>query len=244
MYNPQDSINTAYNYIQDLRSSGHKYGNYPVYNVSKDDLSSLADISNKYGFASEWLVNLINFETGKTFNPAIKNSIGAVGLIQFLPSTAKGLGTTTDALSRMTFKQQLVYVDKYIYSILKNHLTPEGKVPDNFTQGDLFMTIFYPVAVGKPNFVFPDSVKQANAGISKPFDYVEKALKVAVFPLSMFPYTLDEVKKKFGEVAKFTKKNWMPIVITIVGLAGIGYYLYKTKAFKKIGIKKDGIPQR
>jgi len=119
---------------------------------------------------------------------------------------------------------------------LKKHLTSEGKVPDNFTQGDLFMAIFYPVAVGKPNYVFPDSVKRANAGISKPYDYVEKALRVSVFPLSEFPYTLGDVKRKFGEVAKFAKKNWMPIVLTIVGLAGIGYYVYKTKSLKKIGL--------
>jgi hypothetical protein len=51
----------------------------------------------------------------------------------------------------------------------------------------------------------------------------------------MFPYTLDEVKKKFGDVAQFTKKNWIPITITILGLAGLGYYLYKTKKFEQLG---------
>jgi hypothetical protein len=235
MYNTKDSINTAYNYIQDLRVKGKTYGGYPVYNVTKSDLESLMSLANKYGIPFQWLVNLINFETGRTFNPAIQNSIGATGLIQFLRSTAIGLGTTTDALRKMTFKQQLVYVDKYIYSMLKNKLKPDGKITDNFTQGDLFMTIFYPVAVGKPNFVFPDSVKRANAGISKPYDYVEKALRVSVFPLTLFPYTLDDVKKKFGEVTEFTKKNWIPITIAILGLAGLGFYLYKTKKFEKIG---------
>lgn len=239
MYNPQDSINTAYNYIQGLRAKGHSYGGTPVYNVSKDDLQALMNIANKYGFPFEWLINLINFESGRTFNPAITNSIGATGLIQFLKSTALGLGTSTDALRKMTFKQQLAYVDKYLYMNLKRHLKPDGKVPDTFTQGDLFMTIFYPVAVGKPNFSFPDSVKKANAGIAKPYDYVEKNLKAAVFPISVFPYTLDEVKKKFGNVIieskNFTKKNWIPITVVFVGLAGIAFYLYKTKKLKQIG---------
>jgi hypothetical protein len=235
MYNPQDSIDKAYNYIQGLRAKGHSFGKTPVYNVSKDDLQALMSIANKYGFPVEYLINLINFETGRTFNPAITNSIGATGLIQFLKSTAKGLGTSTDALRKMTFKQQLAYVDKYIYANLKRHLKPDGKVPDTFTQGDLFMTIFYPVAIGKPNFVFPDNVKKANSGISKPFDYVERALKVSVFPLSEFPYTLDEVKKKFGNVIvegkNFTKKNWIPITLVFIGLAGIGFYIYKKRIF-------------
>lgn len=36
-------------------------------------------------------------------------------------------------------------------------------------------------------------------------------------------------------VIDFTKKNWIPITITILGLVGLGYYLYKTKKFEKIG---------
>lgn len=235
MYNPQESIDKAYNYIQGLRAKGYSYGGTPVYNVSKDDLQALMSVANKYGFPVEYLINLINFETGKTFNPSITNSIGATGLIQFLKSTAIGLGTSTDALRKMTFKQQLAYVDKYLYTNLKKHLKPDGKVPDNFTQGDLFMTIFYPVAIGKPNFIFPDSVKNANSGISKPYDYVERALKVSVFPLNEFPYTLDEVKKKFGnaivEGKNFTKKNWIPITLVFIGLAGVGFYIYKKRIF-------------
>ena len=235
MYNQQESIDKTYNYIQELRAKGKTYGGYPVYNVPKSDLQSLMSLSSKYGIPFEWFVNLINFETGRTFNPSITNSIGATGLIQFIPSTARGLGTTTDALRRMSFKEQLNYVDKYLYSILKNKLKPNGKIPDSFTQGDLFMTIFYPVAIGIPNFTFPDSVKKANSGISKPYDYVERALKASVFPLSFFPYTLADVKKKFGEVTEFTKKNWIPITLMLVGLVGVGYYMYKTNKFEKIG---------
>lgn len=211
----QDSISVAHNYIQRLKASGHSYGGYPVYNVSKADLSALMAIGDKYGIPFEWLVNLINFESGRTFNPAIRNSIGATGLIQFLPSTAQGLGTTTDALSKMTFKQQLVYLDRYLYSVLRNHLV-NGKIPKTFTQGDLFMAIFYPVAVGKPGFTFPENVKRANSGISTPYDYAKKALAVSVFPLSVFPYTLADAKAYAKRHPRVTIAVLVLLVVLIV----------------------------
>lgn len=222
------SIEQAYNYIQGLRAKGHKYGSYPVYNVTINDLNHLKSITDKYGIPFEWMINLINFESGRTFNPAIQNSIGATGLIQILKSTAVGLGTTTDALRKMTFSQYSDYIDKYLYANLKRHLV-NGKVPDTFTQGDLFMTIFYPVAVGKPDFVFPKKVQVANAGIAKPYDYVQKALKVSLFPLSVVPYTINEFKKKIVDTAQIAtevvKKNpWKTIAaaaaITIVVYTG------------------------
>ena len=236
MYNAQDSINTAYDYIQNLRTKGYKYDGYSVYDVSKSDLTELKRISDKYGIPFEWMINLIRHESAGTFNPAITNSIGATGLIQFLKSTAIDLGTTTDALRKMTFKQQLAYVDKYLYANLKRHLTAEGKIPNTFTQGDVFMTIFYPVAVGKPDYKFPSAVTNANSGIITPMDYVERALKSSIFPLSVFPYSLSDVKKKFGEVysssTKFVKKNWIPISLVLLGLAGITFYVIKTGKLK------------
>lgn len=226
MYNLNDSINTAYSYIQSLRQRGYKYLGTPVYNVTKDDLLELSKVGAKYDIPFQWLFNLLKHESANTFSPAITNSIGATGLIQFLPSTAKSLGTTTDELRKMTFKQQLVYVDKYLNANLKRHLI-NGKIPPTFTQGDIFMTIFYPVSVGKPNYQFPDSVKRANAGISTPLDYVEKALKNSVFPLTVVPYTLADVKKKFEKVYEKGKVNWIPITAIVLGLAGALYFTIK-----------------
>lgn len=85
-------------------------------------------------------------ETGRTFNPAIRNpKSGAVGLIQFMPkTTAPDLGTTADALAAMSFVDQLDYVFKYFekYGYIKKckHLE------------DYYLSIFYPAHVGKdPN---------------------------------------------------------------------------------------------
>lgn len=227
MYNPQDSIDKAYNYIQGLRAAGKSYGGFPVYNVTKDDLKALMSITNKYGLVFEHAINLINFESGRTFNPAIKNSIGATGIIQFMPSTAKGLGTTTDALSKMTFQQQLVYVDKYIYNALRKHLV-NGKVPDTFTQGDLFMTIFTPAAIGKPDYKFNTDTVNANAGIKTPYDYTSRALKNAVFPLTEIPYTVADVKKKTG-VAVTPKNIWIAVFAIIIIVLAILLFIYRNK---------------
>ena len=52
---------------------------------------------------------VMSFETGGSFSPGQKNQAGsgATGLIQFMPNTAKGLGTTTEELSKMNRAQQI-----------------------------------------------------------------------------------------------------------------------------------------
>ncbi|MDV6376366.1 hypothetical protein ORD21_17365 [Deinococcus sp. ZS9-10] len=55
----------------------------------------------------------MNFESG--VDPSRRNAVsGATGLIQFMPSTARELGTTTDALARMSRAEQLPYVERYL----------------------------------------------------------------------------------------------------------------------------------
>ena len=47
---------------------------------------------------------------------SVNKSSGATGLIQFMPATAKELGTTTQALKTMSAEEQLVYVEKYLHN--------------------------------------------------------------------------------------------------------------------------------
>ena len=244
-YNRQESINKAYDYIQNRIKQGYKYGGYPIYNVTKTDLQKVSDVADKYGLPFEWLINLMRHESAGTFNPAITNSIGATGLIQFMTkiggktmSYAKADGSDavgTDKLRKMTFKEQMEYVDGFLSRGLSKILV-NGKVPDSFTQGQLFMTIFYPVSVSNPNYVFPENVQRANASIKTPKDYTMKALSNPVFSLDYFPYSIEEARKKFKDIvietAQFTKRNWMPIVIILVGLTGLGFYLIKSKTIK------------
>ena len=61
------------------------------------------------------LASLMGFESSWTWSPSVRNpSGGATGLIQFMPSTAKMLGTTTDQLAAMSAVQQLDYVKAYL----------------------------------------------------------------------------------------------------------------------------------
>jgi len=104
------------------------------------------------------------FETGRTFNPALRNSIGATGLIQFIKPTAIALGTTTDTLAAMTRVEQMEYVKTYFKK------GPVAKVASPQLE-DLYMQILWPVAVGKPLdyvlFKEPTKAYEQNKGLDK-----------------------------------------------------------------------------
>ena len=118
-------------------------------------MSGIADLSEKYNIPQNDILAMMDFETGGTFDPAQKNlgpdgtpetGSGATGLIQFTPDTAKGLGTSTDDLSQMSRSEQLEYVDKHFETNLKGRLGDEGG-----DIADLYMSVLFPVAVGKPD---------------------------------------------------------------------------------------------
>lgn len=210
--------NDLYTIIQNRVKAGYHNSGYPVYNMSLADAKSLEAVANKYGFPPQWLANLINFESAGTFNPAIQNSIGATGTIQFMPDTARSLGTTTDALKQMTFQQQMKYVDLYLQGNFNSIVASRGlydkttgKVNKNFTQTDLFMIIFYPVAVGQKNYQFPAYVTSANNGITVPTDYTARALANAPFK---------DVISYIQTAQQVVKRNPWPVIIIGVGAVG------------------------
>lgn len=95
-------------------------------------------ISAKLGIDPNWLMFVMNSESG--LNPAAYNpNGGASGLIQFMPDTAIGLGTTTAALRQMSNVDQLDYVYKYFYPY-------RGKMDSIY---DLYLVTFFPAALGK-----------------------------------------------------------------------------------------------
>jgi len=99
-------------------------------------------IGDRLQIDPDFLMACIAFETGRTFDPAIRNAAGsgAVGLIQFMPSTAAALGTSTEALERMTGPEQLNYVFNYF----------EPHRAQLHTLSDVYMAILWPGAIGKP----------------------------------------------------------------------------------------------
>lgn len=113
--------------------------------VSKVFLDRLQWIADQLGLPKADGINMlmacIAWESGRTFSPSIRNAAGsgATGLIQFMPSTAKGLGTTTDKLALMSAEDQLNYVYKYF-------LPYKGRLKN---LGDVYMAILWPAGVGK-----------------------------------------------------------------------------------------------
>lgn len=89
---------------------------------------------------ANWLMYIFNSESG--VNPkAVNPNGGATGLIQFMPRTAIGLGTSTAKLKQMTATDQLYYVLKY-------YLRFAGKIT---RIEEMYLINFYPYAISQPN---------------------------------------------------------------------------------------------
>lgn len=117
----------------------------------------------KFGIDPDWLMACIAFESGGTFSAKIKNMAGsgATGLIQFMPKTALGLGTTVDELAAMKDEDQIKYVHKYFEDTIK-HRGPLRSLPD------CYMAILLPSMVGKPSsaVLFSDGIQyRQNSGL-------------------------------------------------------------------------------
>lgn len=105
-------------------------------------------------------------ESAGTYDPGIVNSIGATGLIQFMPATATGLGTTTQALAQLSRVDQMDWVLKYF-----NYFRFTQKVPNPKLQ-DLYLCVFWPAAIGQAdNYVIAPAGSQVasqNRGLCGP----------------------------------------------------------------------------
>jgi hypothetical protein len=130
--------------------------------AQKVDISTIQDpdfkkkvekMAGLLGTTSGALMAIFKQESG--VNPHIQNSIGATGLIQFMPDTARRLGTTTDALKQMDGVEQLDYVYRYY----KMTGVGDGSV------GDLYMATFMPKYIGyPPDYVLGQSGAEGFSG--------------------------------------------------------------------------------
>jgi hypothetical protein len=110
-------------------------------------------------FAS-WVMACIAFESGESFSASVRNQAGssAVGLIQFMPATARGLGTTTEDLEDMSPVAQLVYVQRYFEPY-------KGRIR---SLADMYMAILMPRYIGAAGdaVIFTDGTAyRQNAGL-------------------------------------------------------------------------------
>ena len=101
------------------RVNAQLYTNTASSVAQKEDYSSkskikelISRVSQKHGIDEKLVNALVNQESG--FNPNAKSKVGAMGLMQLMPATAKGLGVTDP----MDVRQNVEGGVKYVKSML------------------------------------------------------------------------------------------------------------------------------
>lgn len=125
---------------------------------SKEDfLSEVEVLSNKTKFNPSHILFVMWMES--KINPgAINEKSNARGLIQFMPKTSKSLNIDHSSLTKMDAATQMKYVDRYFNTFQKYY----GKCDNIY---DLYLIVFYPKAIGKHDFIFPQYVIDDNKGV-------------------------------------------------------------------------------
>lgn len=128
-----------------------------VQNRTTDEIAQFIGTMQAAGLDPVSVATVIEFESARSWSPAKHGPKAftdppgyAVGLIQFAPKTADGLGTSTAALERMTFAEQLPFVVKYFHN---------AGIPRLKRLVDYYAAVFHPAAIGTA-----DSFVVAQAG--------------------------------------------------------------------------------
>lgn len=108
----------------------------------RDRVRQFPTLLNAPATTADDYMAVMAFETGRTFDPAIRNAAGsgAVGLIQFMPATLGGdFGLTVGQAAAMTAEEQLELVLRY-WSRYAGRLV---------SLSDVYMAVLLPSAIGK-----------------------------------------------------------------------------------------------
>lgn len=106
--------------------------------VSPGFIDALIAMAGRLRMDPNAIAAVMSRESG--FQAAIQNPHShATGLIQFMPSTARSLGTTVDALREMSDIEQLPYVEKFLAPYA-------GRLK---SRGDYYMAVFMPAFIGR-----------------------------------------------------------------------------------------------
>jgi len=159
--------------------------------------AEIVEVAGRLGAHPFDLANQIAFESGFTFSASQENMSCrkrngpdsgkcAVGLIQFLPSTASDLLGLPDVeayhrMASLSAMEQMKYVERYYAA---NWLKKKaGGAYD--TPHKLALATFYPAYMDKPiDTEFPASVQRSNRNIVTPRDYLDAKLRLAKLPPS------------------------------------------------------------
>ena len=130
---------------------------------SAAELGLFAGVMQSAGLDVGNVATVIEFESAGTWSPSVKNpGSAAVGLIQFMPSTAERLGTSSAALQQMSFAEQLPFVAKYFARVGPARLS---------RLVDYYAAVFWPAAIGSADdYVIAQAgstVYDANKGLDR-----------------------------------------------------------------------------
>jgi hypothetical protein len=215
--------------------------------VSPEFRGKARRIAQEIGADPSAFMAAMAFETGGTFDPAVRNSqSGATGLIQFMPKTAIGLGTTVDELAKMTAVDQLDWVKKYF---VKNGYTGcIGTLPD------LYMAILWPAAIGKPSdyILIRDDGGKAyiqNRGLDlnrdgnitklEAADQVRKRLATGLLPQNITTYDESITAKETTEMEPSTVTGVTGLLSLLHPAAGILFQAFQPIIKEQIAAAVD-----
>lgn len=100
----------------------------------------LEELAGAHGWNVNAIAAVIQIESGGKPS-AVNKTSGATGLIQFMPSTAKTLGTTVEALRGMSALEQLDFVERYYERTLAGFMPTDP--------GDYYVATFMPAYLGR-----------------------------------------------------------------------------------------------
>ena len=140
-------------------SSSEKSTNLNL-SINNNEISSAINLaSQKYGVDSNLISAVIKQES--SFNPNAKSSAGAEGLMQLMPSTAKGLGVTDS----FDISQNIDGGTKYLKSLI-----------DNF-DGDVKLALSaYNGGIGRMNRLGVNTVSEISKMPKETVNYVDKVI--------------------------------------------------------------------
>ena len=107
--------------------------------MTPQEIRALQETAQRLGVNPQDILAVMQMESG--VNPSAYNEKGgATGLIQFMPKTAQGLGTTTEALRGMSITEQLPFVEQYF---------KRAGLPKGATAGQIYGATFLPARVDR-----------------------------------------------------------------------------------------------
>lgn len=180
-------------------------------------LQKVATVSASLGVEPDWLMAVMYNESG--LNPKATNSIGAVGLIQWLPMVYSSYGYTKDQMLAMNNVQQMDLVYRF-YSRAKGRIK-------SYT--DLHLFTFWPAALGKPDSYVLETtsipasrVVELNPGFDLNGD---RKITVGEYKRRVYDRTVRSLGKEAADkLFRAKTPDWIPLAI-MGGLGGIAIFI-------------------